>query len=150
MRRMELRVASLAELPAAARTLVEALPVYEDRATVLALSGPLGAGKTALAKEIAAALGITETVTSPTFALLNRYLAGPGARFGELLHMDAYRIDDLTELPPLGFPGLLAEQRALFLIEWPEQIAGALPREAVKARIEASPEGDRIFHIDGI
>ncbi|MES2224809.1 MAG: tRNA (adenosine(37)-N6)-threonylcarbamoyltransferase complex ATPase subunit type 1 TsaE [Patescibacteria group bacterium] len=95
-------------------------------ATILALEGDLGAGKTTLTKALAARLGVTDTVVSPTFVIAKFYGAQHDA-FNALVHMDAYRIESLEELGPLGWEALLAQPRTLLIIEWPEKIRGALP-----------------------
>lgn len=97
-----------------------------EGAAILTLSGDLGAGKTALVQSIASALGITEPVVSPTFVIMKQY-ATVHEHFDTLVHIDAYRIDNITELLPLHFEALLEEARTLICIEWPERIASAIP-----------------------
>jgi tRNA threonylcarbamoyladenosine biosynthesis protein TsaE len=96
---------------------------------VVCLSGPMGAGKTTLAQGIAAGLGVTEPVSSPTFTLVQEY-AGRLPVF----HLDVYRLRSPDELWDLSFEDLLAAA-GVILIEWPERIAGALPRERLEIAI---------------
>lgn len=79
---------------------------------VVVLAGELGAGKTALTKSIAVGMGITETITSPTF-VISRVHAGPGVR---LVHVDAYRLGGAVELEDLDLDTDLA--RAAVVVEW--------------------------------
>lgn len=117
-----------------AREVLTTLTPSEGGATVLALEGELGAGKTTLTKEIAKLLGVAETLVSPTFVIMKRYLA-VDARFGSLVHMDAYRIEDEGELAPLRFEELLREKGTLIIIEWPEKIKTKIPKTASRYRI---------------
>ena len=90
---------------------------------VVGLSGELGSGKTTLVRAIAAALGVTAPVTSPTFALVHRY-DGAGCT---VYHLDAYRLRRPEEARDLGLDDMLAEDDAVILIEWPERVGPALP-----------------------
>jgi tRNA threonylcarbamoyl adenosine modification protein YjeE len=105
---------------------------------IVALSGDLGAGKTTLTQGIAAGLGISARVTSPTFTLINQY--NPGERRLLLVHIDTYRLGDtpeaaLAEAVNLGMEEILADAAmpdshsdgAIVVIEWAERIAKLLP-----------------------
>lgn len=101
-------------------------------ATVAGLSGHLGAGKTAFVKAIARELGVTETVTSPTFVIMKIYeikkqglplLTIPWKR---MIHIDAYRLERGEEMEALGFAELAADPANLIFIEWPENIKKAI------------------------
>ncbi|MEY2641176.1 MAG: hypothetical protein RL150_569 [Candidatus Parcubacteria bacterium] len=110
-----------------AADIVSNLSPLSGGAHVVALSGNVGAGKTTLSQQFAQTLGVTESVTSPTFVLMKQYPLA-GQRFAQLVHIDAYRIESLDELAPLRFDELLADTTNLMLIEWPEHIADALPQ----------------------
>lgn len=110
-------------------------------ATVLALRGDLGAGKTTLVKALAVRLGISETVTSPTFTIMKRYETGEGASFATLYHLDVYRIEDLSELTPLHFNELLRLDNTLICIEWAEKIASLLPPHTIVVTLEHAENG---------
>ncbi len=103
---------------------------------VLLLHGDLGAGKTTLTQGIGAALGIPQSVQSPTFSLVveTRLPGGPTLR-----HIDLYRLDDPGELETLGFDELISDPDAITLIEWPERAVGMLPDAYLL--IELDPTG---------
>ena len=89
---------------------------------MIGLKGELGSGKTTLVRGILRALGITDTVRSPTFTLLENYSVPPL----EIVHLDLYRVQSPAEIEALAIRELLEPGR-VFLIEWPERGAGALP-----------------------
>ena len=118
-----------------------------DAATVVTLSGELGAGKTTFVQGIAEALGVQETVTSPTFVLAKMYPL-ENQKWQHLVHIDAYRLKGSHELKALGWEALLADAGNLILLEWPERIAESIPEDAVSVRIDIVREG-RIISING-
>ena len=101
---------------------------------VIALSGELGAGKTTLAQAICRGAGVRESVTSPTFALVQRY---QGAR-APVYHIDLYRLESARELVNLGWDDVLRDD-ALVLIEWPERADGHIPDDTLHIEIEHHP-----------
>ena len=101
---------------------------------IYALSGDLGAGKTVFAKGFASGLGITDSVNSPTFMILQIY---EGGRL-PLYHFDTYRIDDPEEMEEVGLDEYLYG-RGICLIEWAEQIAELLPESTKIVRIRRDP-----------
>lgn len=114
----------------------------EDAAAVIALSGELGAGKTTLTQSLAEALGVTETVSSPTYVVMKRYeLPENISRYQTLLHIDAYRIEDIDEMRVLGFAELLKQKDTIMCIEWPEKIAALIPPTAIRVAIEHAGDG---------
>jgi tRNA threonylcarbamoyladenosine biosynthesis protein TsaE len=108
---------------------------------VILLGGDLGAGKTTFTQGLAAALGITQPVTSPTFTLVRSYDA-PEFR---LLHSDMYRLDRLQEIIDLGLPELL-EEGAAAVIEWGDAATPVLLPEYLSVHIEFGRSDDeRVF-----
>jgi len=138
------RIENLDALAEAARAFVRAL-VPSERATLVTLSGELGAGKTAFSQAIASALGVEEHVTSPTFVLEKVYELPPEAAFKKLVHIDAYRLGAGAELGALGFSSLLEDGGNLVLLEWPERVADALPVPAHAISIAPNQDGSRTF-----
>ena len=105
---------------------------------VITLSGPLGVGKTALARGLIAALGHEGEVPSPSFAIVQPYedLDPP------VWHVDLYRIEDASEIEELG---LDAAADGLLLIEWPERAGENAWPEALRLSLELAQDGDRIL-----
>ena len=101
---------------------------------VIAISGDLGAGKTTLAQAICRGAGVPDFVTSPTFALVQRY---DGAR-APVYHVDLYRLESARELVNLGWDDVLRDD-ALVLVEWPERAERHIPDDALHIEIEHHP-----------
>jgi tRNA threonylcarbamoyladenosine biosynthesis protein TsaE len=125
---MKRLVKSLEEMDLFAEEVLASLPL-EKEATLLTLKGELGAGKTAFTKAIAKHLGVVEVVNSPTFMVMKSYDL-VGRAYKKLIHIDAYRIEDISELKPLKFETLLKDPSNLIVLEWPERISEALPKDA--------------------
>jgi tRNA threonylcarbamoyl adenosine modification protein YjeE len=106
-------------------------PWDEQAPRLVFLSGELGAGKTTLAAALLRALGVEETVRSPSYALIETY----AARAGEAVHLDLYRLHGADELQQLGLRDYL-NGRTLLLVEWPERAGGALPPPDLDVRLE--------------
>ncbi len=98
-------------------------------ASVVVLSGELGAGKTTFVQGFLHGLGVRRRVPSPTFVIMRRYVARAARK--HVFHMDAYRLKDASHLSVLGFDELLEDPRNIVLIEWGERIKDAIPRGAV-------------------
>ena len=140
---METSAKTLADFEAEA-VRFSAMLVPSERATLVTLSGELGAGKTAFAKAVAKFLGVEEIVTSPTFVLEKIYLLGSEAsKYKRLVHIDAYRLEQGSELAPLGFDELMQDSGNLILLEWPEKVSDALPVPSVQISITPQPDGSR-------
>ena len=114
---------------------------------MVALSGDLGAGKTTFAQGVAQALGVQETVTSPTFVIEKIYKL-ENAKWQRLIHIDAYRLKGAHELEVLGWKELVADTGNLILIEWPERVAEAIPEGATRISFEINGE-ERILSLNG-
>jgi len=130
----------IVELPLADAAATEALAWrLADRqprdGAMVHLHGDLGAGKSTLARAWLRRLGVTGTVRSPTYTLVERY---PLAAGREALHLDLYRIGDPGELE---FLGLDEAHEALWLVEWPQRGAGALPAPDLAIHLAMAGDG---------
>jgi tRNA threonylcarbamoyladenosine biosynthesis protein TsaE len=105
---------------------------------LVCLQGELGAGKTTLVQGIAQGWGSLDPVSSPTFVLVNVYRKPEGS---ELFHLDAYRLDTPAEAEELDIDGMLA--RGALVVEWPERVHSALPREHLWAAFDSLDEDQR-------
>lgn len=117
----------------AARTFARALAPHADHATVVTLSGELGAGKTTFARGVLRHFGVEESVTSPTFVIMKIYTPRTGP-FKRIVHMDSYRLKGKHHLAILGWHEMLADPKTLILMEWPEMVEGAAPADATRLR----------------
>ena len=123
--------------------LAKRLAAEHEDCHAIHLTGDLGAGKTLFTKGIAAHFGIDPAdVTSPTFALVNRY--GSGTRV--LYHIDLYRIEREAELLELGLEEM-EEEGALLVVEWPEKLGESERPGIVRVHIEIKGENDRVIRI---
>jgi len=113
-------------------TQVVAKVPYAKHATVLALTGELGSGKTTFVQAFARALGIQARPKSPTFTLMHEYRI-PGSELS-LWHLDCYRLDGRKDLEQLDLAPVLADPTNIVLIEWPERAGDILPRDRVIVR----------------
>ena len=135
---MEIKIQSLEEIQQAAHQFAEAI----GENTVFALYGKMGAGKTTFVKALCEELGVTDMITSPTFAIVNEYRSDEG---GELIyHFDFYRIKKLSEVYDMGYEDYFYSG-AICFIEWPELIEELLPANAVKVTIEECEDGSRLI-----
>jgi tRNA threonylcarbamoyladenosine biosynthesis protein TsaE len=111
---------------------------------VLALAGPLGAGKSVLARAIGEGAGVTEPMPSPTFTLLQRY---PGSGGREVVHLDLYRLTQPDELWELGWIQLPGE-RDLVLVEWPERAGSLLPADHWRIALAVPPSQSHLRDVE--
>lgn len=109
---------------------------------IIALQGTLGAGKTTITKGIAQALGVQETITSPTFCLISEY---EGTM--PLYHMDVYRLEGSDDFVNLGAEEMLYG-RGVTLIEWSEKIMDELPHKTIVLRLTPNDDGSRTVTLE--
>ena len=108
---------------------------------VFAFYGGMGAGKTTFNKALCEEMGVTETVSSPTFAIINEYRGKEGT---PIFHFDFYRISKLEEAFDFGYEDYFYSGNLCF-IEWPELVESILPQDAVKIAIRVMDNGSRIL-----
>lgn len=110
---------------------------------VILLSGDMGAGKTTLAKVVCEKLGVSESVSSPTFSIANVYTS---ALAGTIIHMDLYRLDKAQDLEQIGFSEYL-DSGQICLIEWPDLGESYFDKPRIRVNIRMEPDNIRIFNI---
>jgi tRNA threonylcarbamoyladenosine biosynthesis protein TsaE len=132
------KTVSLEEVPALAQTLAQKL----KPGLVIALNGELGAGKTTFTQALAKAAGITETVNSPTFVIMNVY-TGPL----KFYHFDLYRLNSIADLENIGGEELIPSKDGVTILEWAEKIPEILPQQYIQIDIAYKTEDSRIFKI---
>jgi len=111
---------------------------------IFAFYGTMGAGKTTFIRAICEQLGSIDTVTSPTFTIINEYFTSSGE---SLYHFDFYRIEKAEELFDIGFDEYLDSGKNCFM-EWPEKIEDYLPDSAVRVRITVGDDMTRFIEIE--
>ena len=133
---LEIKIKSLDGIADAARQFVDAMG--ENK--VFAMFGPMGVGKTTFVKAVCEILGVEDTITSPTFAIVNEYRTNTG---DQIFHFDFYRIRKVEEVYDMGYEDYFYG-RGLCFIEWPELIEELLPEDTVKVTIEEQTDGSRL------
>lgn len=106
---------------------------------LIAFYAPMGAGKTTFTTAVCKALGVTDPVGSPTFAIVNEYLRADG---DYMFHFDFYRINKLSEAVEIGLDDYLYSG-CLCMMEWPENVEELLPEETLRVRIKVNPDFSR-------
>ena len=129
----------LEEYPAAAREFIK----FMKKGRLFAFYGKMGSGKTTLIKSICEELGVTDTINSPTFAIVNEYEAGNG---DTIYHFDFYRIKSIAEVYNMGYEEYLYSNAYCFM-EWPELVEELLPEECIRVEIEENGNGTRTVKI---
>ncbi len=140
---MKIQINCLEDITAAAQKFLTTLQ-QSGASTVIAFYGSMGAGKTTFIAALCHELGVTEPVTSPTFAIVNEYASSAPTVTEEakIYHFDFYRIKRLEEAYDMGFEDYLYSGN-LCLIEWPELIEDLLPDDALRVHITVYDDGSR-------
>lgn len=139
----ELTIKSIAEIDDVASEFIEYISECDSQSNIIAFYGSMGAGKTTFITAICKALGVKDNVNSPTFTIVNEYLAGKGF---PIYHFDFYRISALKEAYEIGINEYFSGE-GLCLIEWPEKIGEILPEDAIKVTIKETESHMRIVTI---
>ena len=141
-----LTISSLADLHATARQFISLMG--DNR--VFAFYGEMGSGKTTFIKAVCKELGVSDVITSPTFAIVNEYttsLSSPAAKSGRgetIFHFDFYRIKKLEEVYDMGYEDYFYSG-ALCFIEWPELVEELLPADTIRITISQQTDGSRLL-----
>lgn len=136
---LEIKINSLDGIADAARQFVDAMG--ENK--VFAMFGPMGVGKTTFIKAVCEVLGVQDTITSPTFAIVNEYQTDSGE---QIFHFDFYRIRKVEEAYDMGYEDYIYSGAVCFL-EWPELIEELLPDDAVRVTLTEEEDGTRTITI---
>lgn len=134
---MQIEINDLKDIRDAARTFLREM----GDSKVFAFYGSMGAGKTTFIKALSEEMGVTETVSSPTFAIINEYRDKEGRA---IFHFDFYRINKLEEAFDFGYEDYFYSGNVCF-IEWPELVEPILPENTVKITIWVADDGRRIL-----
>ena len=136
---MKLIVTSEQELPQVAQQILTA---FGNRKVIL-FYGEMGVGKTTLIKQLCKLLGVEDATTSPTFSIVNEYLANTDKT---IYHFDFYRIEEEAEVFDLGYEDYFYSKNYCF-VEWPEKIPNLLPEDTVTLKIELGENNERLIYI---
>ncbi len=133
---MQIEISDLKDIKRAASTFLKEM----GHNKVFAFYGSMGAGKTTFIKALCEEMGVTETVSSPTFAIINEYRDKKGT---PIFHFDFYRINKLEEAFDFGYEDYFYSGNLCF-IEWPELVETILPENTVRIAIRVTDDGHRI------
>ena len=139
----------LSSSPEETRDLGRSIALLLEKGSIVALRGPLGAGKTCLVKGIAAGLGIQEEVTSPTYTIILEYEAENFHGSGESVvfyHIDAYRLDGNDDFSAIGGEEIVFG-KGISVIEWSERIPDFIPPAAIKIDIAMQEGSQRLIRV---
>ncbi len=138
---MNITINQLADLDEAAETLLH----FAGTEKIFLFEGDMGAGKTTFIKAITYALGVRETVSSPTFSIVNEY----DAEGRSIYHFDFYRIKSIREAYDIGYEEYFYSGN-ICLIEWPERIEELIPEHYVKIDIKSLSDNERMLSLSKI
>lgn len=113
---------------------------YLKKGDTVLLFGDLGYGKTTFTKGVAIGLNIKGRLTSPTFTIIKKYK--------HLIHIDLYRIESKKQLDEIGMHEIISDQDSIKIIEWPENMYGALPSKRWEVAIRLDKDNTRVFNIN--
>ncbi|MCX6703096.1 MAG: tRNA (adenosine(37)-N6)-threonylcarbamoyltransferase complex ATPase subunit type 1 TsaE [Candidatus Zambryskibacteria bacterium] len=147
------KLSNLKETQSYAEKFLESLSSKNEEATVVGLYGDLGAGKTTFAQGLARALGVFDTIVSPTFVIMKIYeipsniklltsLPAQTGNFKHLIHIDAYRLEKSAEMLHLGWKEIISNPENLVVVEWPERIEDIMPPH-IKIMLRHVSENER-------
>jgi tRNA threonylcarbamoyladenosine biosynthesis protein TsaE len=118
---------------------------YAHSFRIICFSGDMGAGKTTFVHALCDNLGVNDTVSSPTFALVNEYHFDQNGQDKTILHMDWYRLRNTAEAIDTGMEDALLNEDVYCFVEWAERAEELIPLGALRVRIEVVSETDRVL-----
>jgi len=133
---MEIQINGLAGLPDVATKLL----TFAGEEKIFLFDGEMGAGKTTFIKTFCKVLGVNDSVSSPTYSIVNEYVGKKNAVY----HFDFYRIKNIQEAYDLGYEEYFYGG-GICLIEWPEKVEELLPEHYIKVEISILSENSRVF-----
>ncbi len=141
----------LTQLDLVVEKLLTLLPQSKKSATLVTLSGDLGAGKTTFTQVLGKRLGITELIQSPTYVLMKSYPI-QHLPFTTLIHIDAYRLATPEEFKTLKPQDFFADPHNLVVLEWPEQVGALLPQPDIRIKFssDGASEDERYIEIEHV
>ncbi|MDE7375160.1 MAG: tRNA (adenosine(37)-N6)-threonylcarbamoyltransferase complex ATPase subunit type 1 TsaE [Odoribacter sp.] len=137
---MKWKINSLEEINRVAADFLE----YVGDRTIFALYGPMGVGKTTFVKAVGECLGVEDDVNSPTFAIVNEYVARTGE---SVYHFDFYRVNDISEALDFGYEEYFYGGDRCF-VEWPEKVGEWLPEGTVNCVFSENEDGSRELRVE--
>lgn len=138
---MKIQINGLEELPGVANKLL----TFAGEQRIFLFEGEIGAGKTTFIKAFCKVLGVEDSVSSPTYSIVNEYEASGNTVY----HFDFYRIKNIQEAYDLGYEEYFYSDN-ICLIEWPEMVQDLLPEHHVKVEVSISGEQSRAFEFTKI
>ncbi len=143
---MEIHV-KLSDLNKIAKDLLKKAIFFKNKnATIIALRGDLGSGKTTLTQEIAKILKVKDKIISPTFVIMKIYSI-KNKKFSRFIHIDAYRLEKSEELIKLGWNEIVKDSRNFIVLEWPEKVPNCVPKEALYIDLSHKDEKTRTIKL---
>lgn len=130
--------------PAQTSLLAQELAKNIKPGSVLALSGPLGSGKTTFTQSLGRALGLVNPIKSPTFTIIRRYPLEPGYFY----HLDLYRLESKSELESLGLEEIFSDAQSIAVIEWPQLLIDNLPPHTIHLSFTTNPDSTHTITIN--
>lgn len=134
------------ELKEFSKNFLKNLKNQKDKATIITLSGDLGAGKTTFVQKIAENLNIKDNINSPTFTISKKYNIKNNNNFENLIHLDLYRLKKESELNFIGLIEEIKNPKNIIFIEWPDIASKILPKEIIKISIKILDQDSREFN----
>ncbi len=128
-------------------TAAKAGKLKNSQASVVALVGELGAGKTAFIQGLGEYLGVNQRILSPTFLIMRRFELTGQPKFSALYHFDFYRTENESEILNLGYEEIVSSTANLVVVEWADRFKRLMPKEAVWVNLEWLGEQKRKIKI---